>query len=79
VLAHGASRRILRPQGEQSKWGALHYAFDALREDYRQSVLWQITPPMWQANHGLVPAIWWNHLDRIMSAVHDLGCLDLID
>src|SRR5687768_29269 len=23
VLAHGASRRILRPQGEQSKWGAL--------------------------------------------------------
>jgi hypothetical protein len=59
--------------------GVRGYAFDALREDYRQSVLWQITTPMWQANHGLVPAIWWNHLDRVMSAVHDLGCLDLID
>ena len=26
VFAHGASRRILRPPGEQSKWGALHWA-----------------------------------------------------
>lgn len=25
VLAHGTSRRILRPQGEQSKWGALQW------------------------------------------------------
>lgn len=59
--------------------GVRGYAFDALWEDYRQSVLWQITTPRRQANHGLVPAIWWNHLDRIMSAVHDLGCLELLD
>jgi hypothetical protein len=39
----------------------------------------QITTPMWQANHGLVPVIWWNNLERIMVAVHDLGCLDLLD
>src|SRR5438093_9192161 len=28
VLAHWPSRRILRPRGEQSKWGALHDPHD---------------------------------------------------
>jgi Ecdysteroid kinase-like family len=59
--------------------GVRGYSFDALWEDYRHSVLWNIATPMWQANHGLGPWIWWHHLDRIMSAVHDLGCLDLLD
>jgi hypothetical protein len=59
--------------------GVRAYPFDALWEDYRLSVLWQIATPMWQANHGLGPWIWWNHLERVMSAVHDLGCLDLLD
>ena len=59
--------------------GVRGYSFDALWQDYRLSVLWQITTPMWQANHGLGPWIWWNHLERIMSAVHDLGCLELLD
>jgi Ecdysteroid kinase-like family len=59
--------------------GVRGYSFDALWEDYRLSVLWQIATPMWQANHGLGPWIWWHHLDRIMSAVHDLGCLELLD
>ncbi len=27
---------------------------------------------MWQTNHGLVPVIWWNNLDRIMLAVLEL-------
>lgn len=48
-------------------------------QDYRYSVLWQITTPMWQANHALAPVIWWNNLERIMLAVHDLGCLELLD
>jgi len=59
--------------------GVRGYSFDALWEDYRLSVLWQIATPMWQANHGIGPWVWWNHLDRIMSAVHDLGCLELLD
>ena len=42
------------------------------------SVLWQITTPMWQANHGLPTWIWWNHLERIMQAVDDLDCLELL-
>jgi Ecdysteroid kinase-like family len=47
--------------------GVRRYFFDALCEDDRHSVLWQIATPMWQANHGLGPWIWWHHLDRIMS------------
>jgi hypothetical protein len=59
--------------------GVRDYSFDALWQDYRLSVLWQITTPMWQANHAITPMIWWAHLDRIMRAVHDLDCLDLLD
>jgi len=55
------------------------YPFEALWQDYRLSALWHLTTPMWQANHGLPAGIWWNHLDRIMSAVHDLGCQELLD
>lgn len=59
--------------------GVRGYSFDALWQDYRLSALWQIIIPMWQANHGLPAGIWWNHLDRIMHAVHDLGSLELVD
>jgi thiamine kinase-like enzyme len=59
--------------------GVRDYSFDALSQDYRLSALWQIVTPMWQAQHGIGAWVWWNHLDRIMSAVHDLGCLDLLD
>jgi integrase-like protein len=38
VLAHGASRRILRPLGEQSKWGALHWLDTATHEMERKTV-----------------------------------------
>jgi thiamine kinase-like enzyme len=58
--------------------GVRAYSFDALWQDYRLSVLWQITTPMWQANHGLPPVVWWNHLDRIMHAVDDLDCLEFL-
>jgi len=58
--------------------GVRGYPLDALWLDYRHSVLWQITTPMWQANHGLPTWIWWNHLERIMQAVDDLDCLELL-
>jgi hypothetical protein len=59
--------------------GIRDYPFEALCQDYRHSVLWQITTPMWQANHTLPPVIWWNNLERIMLAVRDLGCLELLE
>jgi hypothetical protein len=59
--------------------GVRGYGFDALWQDYRLSVLWQIATPVWQANHALPAMVWWNNLERIMLAVHDLGCLELLD
>jgi hypothetical protein len=53
----------------------LHEAFEA---DYRLSVLWQIATPVWQSNGNIPPVIWWNNLERIMLAVDDLGCRDLL-
>ena len=58
--------------------GVPGYDRRALNDDYRLSALWQITTPVWQAAIDLPPMIWWSHLERIMLAVDDLGCRDLI-
>jgi hypothetical protein len=36
-----------------------------------------MTPFIW-ANIAIPPALWWNNLERIMLAVEDLGCRDLL-
>ena len=59
--------------------GVRGYDRAALREDYRASVVWQLTTPVWQADHNLPPVIWWSHLERICLAVDDLDCRDLLD
>jgi hypothetical protein len=58
--------------------GVRGYDRQALDDDYRLSVLWQIATPVWQANSEIPPVIWWNNLERIMLAVDDLGCRQLI-
>jgi hypothetical protein len=58
--------------------GVLGYDRHALDDDYRLSALWQITTPVWQAAIDLPAMIWWSHLERIMLAVDDLGCRDLL-
>ncbi|WP_441280905.1 hypothetical protein [Tardiphaga sp. 862_B3_N1_1] len=50
----------------------------ALNDDYRLSVLWQITTPVWQEANNIPPVIWWNNLERIMLAVDDLDCRELL-
>jgi hypothetical protein len=42
------------------------------------SVLWQITTPVWPATNDIPPVIWWNNLERILLAVDDLDCRDLL-
>jgi thiamine kinase-like enzyme len=59
--------------------GVRDYDFDTLWQDYRLSVLWQITTPVWQATHGIGPWIWWYNFERIMAAVDDLDCLEFLD
>ena len=58
--------------------GVKGYDRDALADDYRLSVLWLIMRPVGQAMHNIGPAVWWNNLERIMLAVDDLGCRDLL-
>ena len=47
-------------------------------EDYRGSVLWHTVTPVFGAGLKLPPVIWWNNFQRIMAAVDDLGCRDLL-
>jgi len=58
--------------------GVSRYDRGALDDDYRLSVLWLIVRPVVQAVSNLHPRVWWNNLERIMMAVDDLGCRDLL-
>lgn len=58
--------------------GVNGYTRGALDRDYRLSVLWHITTPIWQWNINIPPVIWWNNLERVFAAVDDLGCEELL-
>ncbi|MDN4987475.1 ecdysteroid 22-kinase family protein [Bradyrhizobium arachidis] len=58
--------------------GVRGYSRGALDQDYRRSVLWHITKPVWQWSINIPPLIWWNNLERVMMAVEDLGCEELL-
>jgi len=58
--------------------GVADYDRRALQDDYRLSVLWQTTRPLWMRDVGIPPRIWWSHLERIHLAVDDLGCRELL-
>jgi hypothetical protein len=59
--------------------GVQGYDRGALQEDYRLSVLWLISTPVWQHANGIPPVIWWNNFERVHLAVEDLGCRELLD
>ena len=59
--------------------GVKGYSRETLRDDYRRSTLFHILTPVQQAWMNIPPVIWWNHYERIMMAVDDLGCRELID
>ncbi|WP_145657271.1 phosphotransferase [Bradyrhizobium stylosanthis] len=58
--------------------GVSGYSRGTLDQDYRRSVLWHITKPVWQWSINIPPLIWWNNLERVMMAVDDLGCEELL-
>jgi thiamine kinase-like enzyme len=58
--------------------GVTGYDRQALDDDYRLSALWLIIRPVAQAANNISPRVWWNNLERIMLAVDDLGCRDLL-
>jgi hypothetical protein len=59
--------------------GVVGYNRRALDDDYRLSALWAIATPVFQAGAGIPPVIWWNNFERILLAVDDLGCRELLD
>lgn len=59
--------------------GVQGYDRDALNDDYRRSALFLIMVPVFQAAIELPAAVWWSHFERIMLAVDDLGCRELLD
>jgi thiamine kinase-like enzyme len=72
-------RRLLdRYHSTLLEQGVGGYDRNALDEDYRWAALWQITTPVWQATYDIPAVIWWNHMERIMLAVDDLGCRELL-
>jgi hypothetical protein len=58
--------------------GVSGYDRRALDDDYRVSVLWQISTPVWQAANKIPPWVWWPHLERSFAAVDDLGCREFL-
>jgi hypothetical protein len=59
--------------------GVRNYTRADLQDDYRLSVLWQSLTPVLFVGFKLPPVIWWNNLQRIMAAVDDLGCRELLN
>lgn len=58
--------------------GITGYSRRDLQDDYRLTVLWQITRPVWTWAAKIPPAIWWNNLERIHLAAEDLDCRELL-
>jgi thiamine kinase-like enzyme len=54
--------------------GVRGYDRQALDDDYRLAVLWQIATPVWQAAYDIPSVVWWNNMQRVLMAVDDLGC-----
>jgi thiamine kinase-like enzyme len=76
---HGLEKPLLdRYHAELLAQGVTGYDREMLTNDYRLSALWLITRPVWQAMNNIAPRVWWNNLERIMLAVEDLGCRDLL-
>jgi hypothetical protein len=58
--------------------GVRSYSRIDMQEDYRLSVLWQTITSVFMAGLKLPPVIWWNNFQRVMAAVDDLGCRELL-
>jgi hypothetical protein len=58
--------------------GVTGYDRRTLQDDYRLSVLWQTTRPLWMHSVGIQRRIWWSNLERIHLAADDLDCRELL-
>ena len=76
---HAVERRLLDCYHDRLiSHGVMGYSHQSLDDDYRLSVLWHITTPVWQWSARIPPVVWWNNLERIFFAVDDLNCRELL-
>jgi hypothetical protein len=59
--------------------GVAGYDRTALDYDYRLAVLIHLATLLFLSDLAIPPVIWWGHLERIMLAIEDLGCRELLD
>ena len=58
--------------------GVTGYHRRALQDDYRLAALFRLQTPVWQAAFNIPPVIWWNNLERILLAIDDMDCRELL-
>jgi hypothetical protein len=63
---------------ELVKSGITKYTWAELQQDYRNSIVRSLFIPVWQWVRGILPGIWWSHLERTFLAFEDLNCYDII-
>lgn len=61
-----------------TRCGVQGYSVEAFQQDYRRSVLRSLLIPAWQWVRGILPGIWWPHLERTFLAFEDLGCAEFL-
>ena len=59
--------------------GITNYSWSNLQQDYRISIIRSLFIPVWQWVRGILPGIWWSHLERTFLAFEQLNCYDLIE
>ena len=59
--------------------GVADYSWEQLWSDYRLCVIRKLFHPAWQWATGHHPNIWWNHLERVLTAYEDLHCRELLN
>jgi hypothetical protein len=58
--------------------GVVGYTWDALWSDYRLSVIKHLCTPIYHWANGVLPPVWWNNLERVLTAHEDLGCAQIM-
>jgi len=58
--------------------GVTKYSLETLETEYRWSVLKGIGTPLLQWHYKVPARIWFNNLEKILAAVEDLDCMDLL-
>jgi aminoglycoside/choline kinase family phosphotransferase len=58
--------------------GVTGYGLGALETEYRWSVLKGIVTPIMQWHHKIPAGIWFNNLEKILLAIEDLNCMELL-